>query len=323
MRGMPLLLALTFLVALMAGCTQGGSPDEALPPADFGELGLEATATTGVIRGIVVDDAIRPIAGAQVVLTPGDKSAVSTEQGTFGFDGLEAGTYFLQVEKAGYNATQTSTEVVAGVAEPPITKVLLTLNPSTAPYLEVLQFNGFLSLGVSIGITSVGTTINPTLAEALDDTSIWTVQFAEVPTWAQGELVWTHNQAAGGMLIWEMVRGGSNDFHGYRETEISPALAYWNTTTLQEQADNVTGDGIAYRFFGGPHPLLAPGEGVIPPRDQCPTVDTVVLGPRNPCAFGYGLTIQQRADAYIHHFYNFAPPEGWRFTVDGDPVIPV
>ncbi len=195
--------------------------------------------------------------------------------------------------------------------------------PSTVPYIEALQFNGFLSLGVAIGITSVGTTINPSLSEALDDTSIWTVEFAEVPTWAQGELVWSHNQAAGGMLIWEMVRGGSNDFHGYRETEVSPALAYWNTTTLQEQAGNVTGDGIAYRFFGGPHPLLAPGKGVIPPREQCPTVDTgPVLGARNPCAFGYGLTIQQRADAYIHHFYNFAPPEGWRFTVDGEPVVP-
>ncbi|HJQ93946.1 MAG TPA: carboxypeptidase-like regulatory domain-containing protein [Candidatus Thermoplasmatota archaeon] len=323
MRGPPLPLALAFVAALLAGCTQG-SPGEDLPPADFDDLELEATATTGVIRGIVVDDAIRPIAGANVLLTPGDKTATSTDAGTFGFDALEPGTYFLKVERAGYNATQTSAEVVAGVAEPPIVKVLLSPNPSTVPYVETLQFNGFLSLGAAIGITSVGTTINPTLSEALDDTSIWTVEFAEVPAWAQGELVWTHNQAAGGMLIWEMVVGGTNDFKGYRETEVSPALAYWNTTTLEAEAGNVTDPehGIAYRFFGGPHPLLAPGEGVIPPRDQCPTVPTVVLGNRNPCSFGYGLTIQQRADAYIHHFYNFAPPEGWRFTVDGDPVIP-
>ena len=323
MRGPPLLLALTVLVALLAGCTQGGSPDEALPPADFTDLELEATATTGVIRGIVVDDAIRPIAGASVLLTPGDKTATSTDAGTFGFDALEPGTYFLKVERAGYNATQTSTEVVAGLSEPPITKVLLSKNPATAPYIEALQFNGFLSLGVAIGITSVGTTINPTLSESLDDTSIWTVAFTEVPTWAQGELVWTHNQAAGGMMIWEMVVGGTNDFKGYRETAESPALAYWNTTTLEAEAGNVTDEehGIAYRFFGGPHPLLAPGENT-PPAEQCPTVDTVVLGPRNPCKFGYGVTVQQRADAYVHHFYNFAPPEGWRFTVDGEPEVP-
>jgi len=57
--------------------------------------------------------------------------------------------------------------------------------------------------------------------------------------------------------------------------------------------------GIAYRFFGGPHPL-------------CKVDGT----------FGCGLTVQQRADAYMHHFYNFVPPEGWRFTVDGDPEVP-
>jgi hypothetical protein len=32
--------------------------------------------------------------------------------------------------------------------------------------------------------------------------------------------------------------------------------------------------------------------------------------------------LQQRTDAYIHNFYNFVPPAGWRFTVDGDPVVP-
>jgi hypothetical protein len=321
MRGLPLLTALTLA---MAGCTQGGAPGEDLPEADFDGLQLEATASTGVVRGIVVDEAIRPIANASVLLTPGDRSAVTTAGGTFGFDALEPGTYFIKVEKAGFNATQTSTDVVAGVAEPPIVKLLLLPNPSTVPYLETLQFSGFLSLAVAIGITSVGTTIYGAVAEALDDASIWTVSFTEVPAWAQGELIWTHNQPAGGMLIWEMVVGGTNDFKGYRETAESPALAYWNTTTLQAEADNVTDEerGIAYRFFGGPHPLLAPGENTPPPED-CPTIDTgPVLGPRNPCKFGYGVTVQQRADAYVHHFYNFAPPEGWRFTVDGDPEVP-
>lgn len=317
MRRLAVLLALSFL----AGCTGSPGPGDGLPPADFDDLGLQATASTGVIRGIVVDDAIRPIADASILLTPGDKSTATTPAGTFGFDALEPGTYFLRIERAGYNATQTSTEAVAGVAEPPILKVLLTRNPSTVPYIETLQFNGFLSLGVAIGITSVGTTIDPTLSETLDDHSIWNVGFSEVPTWAQGELVWTHNQAAGGMLIWEMVHGGTNDFFGYRETAVSPALAFWNTTTLQLHAGNVTSDGIDYRFFGGPHPATGPG-GMIPPEDQCPTVPTVVLGDRNPCRFGYGVTVQQRADAYVHHFYNFAPPEGWRFTVDGDPIVP-
>ena len=312
-------IASVLLVCLLAGCTT--------PPADepegpsFDDLGLDATATTGVIRGIVVDDAIRPVANASVTLTPGNQTATTTAAGAFGFSALEPGTYFLKVERAGYNATQTSTQVEAGVAEPPIVKIQLVLNPSKLPYVEALQFSGFLSLGLSIGITSVGTTINPTLSEAMGDQSIWTVYPDEVPTWAQGELVWEQNQAGGGMLIWEMVQGGTNNFRGHRETAVSPALAYWNTTVIQENTTSILDDGIAYRFFGGPHPALAPGTST-PPEDQCPTIPTIVLGDRNPCRFGFGATVQQRADAYAHHFYNFAPLEGWRFTVDGDPVIP-
>jgi hypothetical protein len=38
--------------------------------------------------------------------------------------------------------------------------------------------------------------------------------------------------------------------------------------------------------------------------------------------FGCGLTVQQRADAYIHSFYNFVPADGWRFTKDGPPQVP-
>ena len=317
------LLAAALLASGLAGCSspsaKGGSSG---PTADFSTLGLQATATTGVMRGLVVDEAIRPLADALVGLSPGNQTTHTNAQGAFGFAALAPGTYFVRVAKDGYNATQTSTDVVAGVAEPPVVKIVLGRNPATAPYIETLHFSGFLTFGASIGITSIGTTINPALSGALNDQSIWTVSFTVVPKWSQGELVWQQDQPAGGDLIWEMVVGGSNDHKGYRETAPSPALAYWNTSVLQEEAGNVTGAGIAYRFFGGPHPLLAPGGGVIPPADQCPTVDTPVEGPRNPCAFGYGLTTEQRADAYVHNFYNFAPPEGWRFTKDGDPVVP-
>jgi hypothetical protein len=321
MRGQFLLAAL-LLSALLAGCASSGGKSASAATADFGALDLAPTATTGVIRGIVVDSAIHPLANATVTILSVSRSTATNAQGAFGFSGLDPGSYFLRVSKAGFNETQVAADVAAGVAEPPVVKVLLTANPATAPYVEALHFQGFLTFGASIGITSVGTTINGALSDTLNDHSIWTVSFTQVPSWSQGELVWEQTQPAGGMLIWEMVVGGSNDHKGHRETSASPALAYWNTTVLQAEADNVTAHGIAYRFFGGPHPALAPGGGAIPPADQCPTVDTPVEGPRNPCAFGYGLTTEQRADAYVHNFYNFAPPEGWRFTKDGDPVVP-
>jgi hypothetical protein len=316
-----LLPALLVAASLLAGCA-GSDPEAQAPDADFSDLDLAPTATTGIIRGLVVDDAIRPLAGANVSLSPGDKAARTTAEGMFGFSDLAPGTYFLRVSKAGYNDTQASTDVVAGVAEPPIVKVLLAANPAEAPYVETITFNGFLSFGAAIGITSVGTTINPTLSDTLDDHSIWNVAVTDLPDWLQGELVWEQNQPGGGMLIWEMTEGGTNNWRGYRETAESPALAYWNTTVIQGNASSLLESGVDYRFFGGPHPMLAPGNGVVPEPSSCPVVDTVVLGARNPCRFGYGTTVQQRADAYVHQFYNFAPPEGWRFTVDGPPVIP-
>jgi hypothetical protein len=307
MRWSPILLTLAFL----AGCTQPPAA-ETDPLAGFDDLDLAATATTGIIRGIVVDEAIRPVANASVTLTPGDKGTTTTLGGAFGFEGLEPGTYFLRVERLGYNATQTSTEVVAGVAEPPIVKILLTTNLEDLPYVEVLQFSGFLSFGAAVFATSIGTTIYPTLSEALSDASIWRVTFTELPLWAQGELVFEANQPAGGGFIWEMT-DTTNTHYGSRETGPSPLLAFWNTTVLEDHNETTLDPdrGIAYRFFGGPHPdCQLPDPNLPPPL------------PRNPWPFGCGLTIQQRADAYIHHFYNFAPPEGWRFTVDGAPVVP-
>ncbi|HUR26401.1 MAG TPA: carboxypeptidase-like regulatory domain-containing protein [Candidatus Thermoplasmatota archaeon] len=303
MRSLPPVVVV--LLVFLAGCSASPPAAEA-PAVDFDELELEATATTGIIRGIVVDAAIRPVGNATVMLTPGDKTAVSTDAGTFGFDTLEPGTYFLKVERLGYNATQTSTEVVAGESEPPIIKVLLTANPSTVPYLETYAFNGFLSFGAAIFLTSIGTTITSITADTLGDTSIWTIKFAELPEWAQGELVWEQTQPLGGEFIWEMT-DTTNTHYGYRETTGSPALAYWNTTVFEdEDIQNSTLDpdrGIAYRFFGGPHPL-------------CKT------SPPLPNTFGCGLTVQQRADVYIHNFYNFVPTEGWRFTMDGEPEVP-
>lgn len=325
---LPSLTVLALL--LLAGCTSGGGSDDPSANAlgedvDFGDA--KATETTGIIRGLVVDTAIRPLQGATVLMTQDNRSVTSGTDGQFVFAGLEPGTYFLFVSLDDYTTMQTQADVVAGEDEPPITKVLLERLPGTNPYLEVVSKTGFLTFGAAVGITSVGSTIYGGIGE---DSAIWNMQFTQVPTWSQGELVWDQTQPGGGMLIWEMVKGGSNDWRGYRETATSPALAFWNTTVLQAEAENVTDpdQGIDYRWFGGPHPTLAPGEGVVPTRDSghpaCTTFDTTdyAVGKRSLCSFGYGTTVNQRTDAYIHHFYNFAPPEGWRFTVDGEPIVP-
>lgn len=291
--------AFTLVLAVaLAGCAGSAvTPPIQQETVDFGSV--EATATTGVIRGVVIDEAIRPVLGATVQIASLGANATTSDNGAFSFDGLEPGTYFLHVSKRAFTSIQTSVDVVAGVDDPPIVKVALQSVPSLQPYVDALSYSGFLSFGVAVIATSIGTTVFGPLGEALGDRSIWVVKYDALPMWAQGELVWTHTQPAGGELIWEMT-DTSNTPAGYRETTASPALAYWNTTVIEDHNETTLDPerGIAYRFFGGPHPLC------------------------KPIFFGCGVTLQQRADAYIHNFYNFVPNEGWRFTSDGDHPVP-
>src|SRR5687768_3515881 len=99
--------------AVLAGCSGGSDPPAAEPEdAAFEQLALQATATTGVLRGVVVDEAIRPVSGATVTLSgTGTGTTTTNAEGLFGFASLAPGPYFVQVEKPGFTSAQSSTEV--------------------------------------------------------------------------------------------------------------------------------------------------------------------------------------------------------------------
>lgn len=296
---------------LLAGCA-ATDPEASEASSSLEGVEVKATASTGVIRGIVVDPGVVPIVGALVSLSGQTETVTTLENGAFGFAGLEPGTYFVNVERNGFAPGQTSTEVVAGVDEPPILRVLLEPNPATAAFIEAFSYIGYLECGVAVFATSVGCTIFGPLAEATSSEGIWNIPFNVLPFWTQGELIWDQTQPAGGELIWEAVwAGGSGNAHcGYRETTVSPALSYMNNSILHStkavctdqtgsHVPDFLADGINYRFFGGPHPLC-----------------------KVPGTFGCGLTLSQKTQAIVHNFYNFEPIAGWRFTADGNHPLP-
>jgi hypothetical protein len=302
MRASAAVLPMVLLaVALLAGCATPPPSAPSDAPVDFSSLSLSPTATTGIIRGVVVDSAIRPLGNASIALTPGNHTVRSTAAGAFGFDDLAAGTYFLHVHKTGFADTQASTDVVAGVAEPPIVKVQLSIVPGSAPYVEASTHDVFMTCGMAVVASSVG--CDTSTADQFGDTVYFLVTFTQLPKWTQGELVWQQTQPAGGEFIWQIAVPGTNNYYSAGETTTSPALAFIDNATLEKNADAIVKDGAEYRVFGGPHP-------------------TCTTPPPVPNNYGCGLTLNQRATAYLHSFYNFLPPEGWRFTVDGDPVIP-
>jgi Carboxypeptidase regulatory-like domain len=140
----PVAAAVLLLGALLAGCSD--PEPSALSDSAFDDLDLEVSATTGAIRGVVVDERIVPIAGASVALTGGaaEQAAMSDDQGRFTFSNLAPGVYFLAAQAALHEPAQTSVDVVAGVAEPPVTKLLLTRLFTQEPFVEQVKNDGFI-----------------------------------------------------------------------------------------------------------------------------------------------------------------------------------
>ena len=146
-RVRPLLAVPFLLLVALSGCA-GGSSD---PLEDAGEEApeLEVTDSTGGIRGIVVDQSIVPVTGAKVVLS-GGRNTTTDEEGLFRFTALEPGDYFVSVTKLGYTSVQQAATVEAGVADPPIVKILLTRLTTAQPYLDHYKLDGYYECGFAL-----------------------------------------------------------------------------------------------------------------------------------------------------------------------------
>jgi hypothetical protein len=96
--------SLILLVAAMAGCAD--APAKAVAPSET----LDPAASTGrVVRGSVVDDEQRPIAGVNITHLGGPSHATTNETGSFVIDGLpRAKEILLQARHALYRAQTLS-----------------------------------------------------------------------------------------------------------------------------------------------------------------------------------------------------------------------
>jgi hypothetical protein len=306
MRG--LLAAAALAMLLVSGCTSSPDPstDDGIPSANFEDLALEATATTGVIRGIVVDAAIRPIAGATVSLK-GDTPATveTTDDGAFGFDRLPPGTYFLSVHKVGFADVQQSADVVAGVEEPPIVKVQLVADGKPAPFYAEYKVEGIIECGTSaialcggvhdvVVIACIESGGAVCLPQPTNDAYSAFLAIDGTPDYVQTEMVWETTQALGDSM--------------------SYALRY---------ADKETYDGGMYEggfdSFEGPSPLLGHVSGEDAAEAELGNRTGLVFSIFSGGAQGtpLGVTVEQSYTFFIHAFYGYEPPEGWRFTDAG------
>ncbi|MGB0652661.1 MAG: carboxypeptidase-like regulatory domain-containing protein [Thermoplasmatota archaeon] len=138
-------MAALLLTALLAGCaSDGGNPGDSFELGDGSTVDLDDVSARkgfGAISGVVVDPAIRPVAGAIVTLRSAGINTTTADDGRFAFEDVQPGFHFLDIRGAGYQASQSSVDVLeGGVAK---VKVLLEIDASPQPYHTTYKFAAF------------------------------------------------------------------------------------------------------------------------------------------------------------------------------------
>ncbi len=319
MRPTPVILIL--LSALLAGCSDSGESKADDAPVDD----LQSTATTGVIRGIVLDETITPIAGVTVTI-PSQANATSTSdaEGRFGFDGLEGGTYILEALKVGHQTVRATAKVVAGVDDPLTIKVTLPRLPETVPYIIPIHVNGLMNCEVLAVMLVESCDLDTGVAG--DDTSQFFLPVDQrAPHAVQVELDWESTQQAGESLT--LTFGACNgEYCSPYGIGTNMLCQTWGTSvlwcnvnqyTVQRSGEGAGGSSVGQTNLGvGASPGIA-----LAIASDCAAC-TPPQTPQCGAACGVGLVLQQEFDAYTHVFYNFTPDEGWLFLEDGNHPVP-
>lgn len=311
--------AALLVVPLLAGCT--GSHAAPRPV-------LQATPTTGILRGVVVDEAIRPLAGVaiRVPLAQGERNATTGADGLFAFDGLGPGAYVVSARKLGFLDLQTTGNVTVGVAEPEALRVLMRADVLNAPAIESFQFNGFLECSVT-AFYARAAACNPN--DATEPLCTLPVQLC-----TGGPQNVTEDRF---MAVHSVSRQSVRFLQSEMTWEPVSQLSL-NLRAVPGSRDPASGKVSDYLPFEGASPLVMPMDGGVAQGMLIGNGKELVVrvfsgyanGTAPPtclpsplgCPWGVGATYQQKFQVFTNVFYGFQPPEGWQFTRDGLPPIP-
>ena len=306
---------LEFAVAAMlaAGCL-GGSAD------DGG--GTDLAATLGILRGVVVDEAIRPLAGANIRVDLADgtlRNATTGDDGLWAFADLPAGAYVVRTLRAGYLEERTFANVTAGVADPPAVRIVLLVDQRVVAAIDAYLFDGYLQCSVTAVAARQACDADEAVQPACGlgggcPANLTEDAFMAVHTlgragmaYIQSEVVWDPSTSLGASLgAVPAARDATGALQDYAGVEgPSPLIVPFPGDVANALAIG-NGRDYALRVFSGY------AEGTAPPCLPSPA----------GCQWGVGATLQQRFTVVTHVFYGFVPPDGWQFGRDGLPPVP-
>ncbi|MHB8633566.1 MAG: carboxypeptidase regulatory-like domain-containing protein [Thermoplasmatota archaeon] len=287
--------------ALLAAVAMAGCATAPLPPPSL------ATMT---LRGAVVDDAIHPIAGANVLLLEAHAATTTDGHGIFTFQGLTANTYTLLVQTPTY-ATQLL-KVTPQDALHQVNVVMASLAPPE-PYHVTVSYHGIVQCALEAFIISPScdTLLNATGGPTpfttdnsilLPVDSTWRTVVADVvfdpnrEPLTQGLRVTVQGTGDQSRLgIYEQY--GRFNATGPFTFRLDPGATY------PEGAKPVPLNTTQFRFEIFPQSYLW--------HQTCSTP----APPAAPCLLGVGAGTDVQFDLYLTTFYGLQAPDG--FTLRG------
>lgn len=278
------------LTALLAGCAGDPGGDGTTEPEPDAFDGVQVSDTTGAIRGIVFDESITPLVDVLVSLSDG-ANRTTDDQGAFVFDNLAPGDYFVSASKPGFNAMQQSVSVVAGIEEPPITKIQLTVNVADQPFTELYQWTGFLQCGA----WAVAVTTNPCAFSGSDNVHDfpWSAS-GRIPDFFQAEAIWTGTQPTGNWLDFSVNDPNGLNTSCFGVNSESPAILN-NTKEAIIACEGDEATKLTLKIFPGA-------------TNDTPPTPTILAN--------------QQYDIYVQYFFGFTPRAGYTLAADGVCDIP-
>lgn len=267
----------------------------------------------GVLAGVVVDAAIRPLQGINVSYQgpSGIASLLTDNDGLFRVGNLLPGTYRLEVDGDGYQPAQVVVDVVQDERDPPLVRIQLEFEPLERPYVVAYSFDGFIACQAYVASSTpapcaaanVLTGSNVTAERFVHTFALDSTKFA----WAQAEVHWDSTQPLGDALGLSLKpcridsQGMACPLTGAYIAGLSPLV-----DAMDDRGNYLSG---SYQDEG-PNPIEGLRVEMRPASlDQTQPV-------------GIGTTINQAFQGFLHVFYNWKPTEGWTFGMDGTPTPP-
>ncbi|HUR61921.1 MAG TPA: carboxypeptidase-like regulatory domain-containing protein [Candidatus Thermoplasmatota archaeon] len=257
---------------LLAGCSKASeTPTESVLSVPTSEV--KADDATGALAGVVVDQAIRPVAKAAVSV-PGQRNMTTDEEGRFVLEALRPGLYFVHVVADGFLTVQTSTEVKAGAATP--MRVMLTSDGRPKPSHLTQKFHGHVDMWLG----------QKTIEDKAPGTLQCTCYFEVVPS--------------GIVRTWVVEARGTVDLENPYD-QPNPPLARGSVAWSLASTENPpVGRGSQTNF---PFSYHVPGDLF---ANSTKPYNVKVTGANWPSG-------QIDYDLFVTTFYIQAPPDGWSF----------